>query len=197
MTSAFEICGFLPSRKSISSMAKFSIEAAEESRANEYTVFFIVSVARILLLSPSSKQLAKSPWSSTSTCHSLKSCRSAWRFTRTSRTCDLPYRLSASLTISSASPVRRVAVRAQQQRNMEVRLAAPNSKRDLHHRIQSFLLRRREVTCRIKRQPVKTFAQYPALRQQLVTPSVLIGLRGANRHPFAGRILTFQTHRHP
>src|SRR5258708_19209203 len=113
------------------------MEAAEELRASEYPAFFIVSVGRMLLLSSSSKQLAKSPCRKISTVHSLKSCRSAWRFTRTSRTRDLPYRFSDSLIISSASPVRRVAVRAQQQRNVEMRFAPPNSKQNLNSRIQS------------------------------------------------------------
>jgi CO/xanthine dehydrogenase Mo-binding subunit len=51
--------------------ANSSNVSAFESRASEYTVFFIVSVGRILLLSPSVKQLSKSPRSSTRTLHSF------------------------------------------------------------------------------------------------------------------------------
>ena len=76
LTSACETCGIAAKRKSISSFANSSMHSADEFRASEYTVFFIVSVGRILLLSPSVKQLSKSPCSSISTVHSRNSCRS-------------------------------------------------------------------------------------------------------------------------
>src|SRR3984885_1338887 len=70
LTSACDTCGFRRSRKSTISRLNSSIHFADESHASEYTVFFIVSVARILLLSPSVKQLSKSPCSKIRTDHS-------------------------------------------------------------------------------------------------------------------------------
>src|SRR5208283_6165931 len=90
-TRAAETWGLRSSKKAISSLPNSSMHAAEEVRANEYTVFFIVSVGRILLLSPSVKQDPKSPSSRISTVHSQKSWRSGCRFTFTRRTRDLPY----------------------------------------------------------------------------------------------------------
>ena len=65
------------------------------SRAREYTVFFIVSVGKIALLSPAVKQVSKSPESSTSTFHSFTVCKAPSRFTFMTRTLDFPYEFSA------------------------------------------------------------------------------------------------------
>ena len=72
-TSACDTCVLRRSKKVINSLANSSMHVADESRASEYTVFFIVSVARILLLSPSVKQLLKSPCNKISWLHSRKS----------------------------------------------------------------------------------------------------------------------------
>src|SRR3989440_2819300 len=96
----------------------------------------------------------------------------------------------------SASSVRRVAVGAQQQRNVQVRFTAANSKRDLHNRVQSFHAASGEVARDVKRQAMRSFRERCTFRQQLAASSVLIGLRRSNQHPFAGRFLTLQAHRH-
>ena len=69
--------------------------AAFELRATKYTVFFIVSVGRTLLLSALVKLVSKSPYSITCTVHSLNSWRSPWigsltRVMRDKRTRDFP-----------------------------------------------------------------------------------------------------------
>src|SRR6266576_3614961 len=96
----------------------------------------------------------------------------------------------------SASSLRRVAVGTQQQRNVQVRVTAANLKRDLHNRIQTFHAASGEVARDVKRQAMRSFRESCTFRQQLAASSVLIGLRGSNQHPFAGRNLTFQAHRH-
>src|SRR5262249_25489687 len=121
-TSTAETCGLRSSRKSISSFANSSMQSARELRASEYTVFFIVSVGRILLLSPSVKHVSKSPSSSTCTDHSCSSCLLGPRFTRITRTRDFPYLFSASLIIRSTSSIGRVPVRTEEQWNVIVQL---------------------------------------------------------------------------
>src|SRR5215469_12183654 len=79
VTPTVETCGFRSSRNTHSSLPKSSMHSAEDSLASEYTVFFIVSVGRILLLSPSTKHDSNSPCSTTPTVHSQKSCRSGLR----------------------------------------------------------------------------------------------------------------------
>ena len=66
------------------------MHSAVLSRAREYTVFFIVSVGRISLLSPAVKQLSKSPESRTSTFHSFTVCNGPSRCTFITRTLDFP-----------------------------------------------------------------------------------------------------------
>src|SRR5271169_7178788 len=56
---AAETCGLRSRKKATSSLPNPSMQSAEEVRASEYTVFFIVSVGRILLLSPATKQDSK------------------------------------------------------------------------------------------------------------------------------------------
>src|SRR5258708_12977053 len=140
MTRAAETWGLRSSKKAISSLPNSSMHSAMELRANEYTVFFNVSVGRILLLSPSTKQGSKSPSSRISRVHSRKSCRSGCLFTLTTRTRDLPYLFSASEIIGSASPVRRVTIRTQQQRKVKERVPLPTPNRNLTNHLQSFNL---------------------------------------------------------
>src|SRR5260370_29047530 len=138
MTRTAETWGLRSSKKAISSLPNSSMHSAMELCANEYPVFFNVSVGRILLLSPSTKQGSKSPSSRISRVHSRKSCRSGCLFTLTTRTRDLPYLFSASEIIGSASPVRRVTIPTQQQRNVKARFPLPHLKRTLGNRRQSF-----------------------------------------------------------
>src|SRR5579864_6240880 len=107
------------------------MHVAEDFRASEQTVFFIVSVARTLLLSPAVKHDSKSPCNNTCTVHSQKSFRSGCRFTRTSRTRDFPYRFSARTVKFSASSICRVPVRAQQQGNVNLLFALVQLKSNL------------------------------------------------------------------
>src|ERR1700761_2981753 len=87
---ACETCGLRVSKKWANSKAKPSIVSALLSRAREYTVFFMVSVARIALLSPLTKQLSKSPERRTSTLHSFTLCSAPSRCTFITRTLDFP-----------------------------------------------------------------------------------------------------------
>src|ERR1700722_2113215 len=98
-------CGLRLRKKSASSSAKSSMHSALLSRGRLYTVFFIVSVGKIALLSPAVKQVSKSPESNTSTFHSFTVCKGPSRFTFMTRTLDFPYKFSAR-AITASSPYR-------------------------------------------------------------------------------------------
>src|SRR5579864_7100072 len=79
----------------------------------------------------------------------------------------------------SASPVRCVTVRAEQQRNVELRLALAYTKGDFDRWVQCLGFLRDIVTCRIEGQSVKARGQELFFWQQLAAPPVLIGAGGA------------------
>src|SRR4029077_2343660 len=191
-TRAAETWGLRSRKKAISSWPNSSMHSAEELRASEYTVFFIVSVGRILTLSPSTKQDSKSPSSRISTLHSRRSCRSGCRFTFTTRTRALPSLCSASIPIGSVSSVRRITMRAQEQRNVKLRFALAHLKRNFNNRIQSLGLVGVLIAHRIKGYPVKPRAKHFALRQQLTAPTVGIRARRMQQGPLARRLSPLQ-----
>src|SRR5580698_7123508 len=80
-----------------------------------------------------------------------------------------PWRPSAS-----ASPVRRVAIGAQQQRYVQLGLAVPYPERDFDHRIERVNFLCFVVTHGIDGQTVGARGQIFAFRQQLTTPAVAV-----------------------
>src|SRR5579859_2002149 len=156
--------------------AKSSISPTPCSAANAYTVFFCASVLSTAELSPVRCVAARSPDSVIVTFRSRSRCASApaaslSRQTLSSRTSALPYWLSAR-TIMSASPVGRVAERAEQQRHVVVLGRVGHGERDRHLRVERGNAAGTEVVRGTEGEPVAAPAEVADGRPQ---PTVGIG----------------------
>src|SRR5438445_7634285 len=96
----------------------------------------------------------------------------------------------------SASPVRRVAVRTQQQRNMKMVFTVSHAKQNLDRGIQTIHAAGREIIRGVKRQAVRSRSETRAFRQQFAASAVFIRPSRSLSSPIARRILSLQAHRH-
>src|SRR5258708_12980837 len=134
----------------------------------------MVSVGRILLLSASAKHELKSPCSNISTVHSRRSCQPALRFTWSRRTRDFPYLFSATAIIL-ASAIRRVAIWAQQQRDMKMLFPVSNMKCNLNQRIHAAHFARTEIGLGVETKTITPGAYRFVLVYQLTPLPFLLG----------------------
>src|SRR5580693_371454 len=98
--------------------------------------------------------------------------------------------------LNSASPVRRIPVWAQEERNVKVRFSITRLERDFHHRMQCVDVLQRIVTPGVKTQPIDSRGEIFSFRQQLSTPAILIGTRRGQQPPICGWVLFLQSYRH-
>src|SRR5437879_10142515 len=92
----------------------------------------------------------------------------------------------------SASPVRRVAVRTQQQRNVKMVFTVSHSKQNLDRGIQTIHAAGREIIRGVKRQAVRSRGETRAFRQQFAASAVFIRPSRSQSSPVARRILSLQ-----
>ena len=95
----------------------------------------------------------------------------------------------------SASPVRRVTVRAEKQRNMKMGFAAADLKRNFDDGIKSLEVMRVMIGCGVERETVNPGAKRFALGQQLFAAALGVSLGRGKHAPFAGEFSSFEAHR--
>src|ERR1700724_1293757 len=98
--------------------------------------------------------------------------------------------------LNSASPVSRIPVRAQEQRNVKIRFSIPCQERNFHHRMQGVDFLQRVITPGVKTQTIDSRGEILTFRQQLSTPAILIGTYRGQQQPISGCILFLHSHRH-
>src|SRR4029077_20902917 len=76
--------------------------------------------------------------------------------------------------LNSASPVGRISVRTQEQRNVKMRFAISYLERNLHHRIQCGDVLCGMVAPGVEAQTIDTRREFLAFRQQLCAPAIMI-----------------------
>src|SRR2546429_9497753 len=112
-----------------------------------------------------------SPPSETLTLRSLISCRSPFRWMRTTRVSALPYRACASVEDISAPPVGRVGERAEQQRHVVMLSGVGDLEDDHDLGVERRLVAGREPRPGAERQPVHA-RLYHAVRHPVAQPAV-------------------------
>src|SRR5258708_30386731 len=93
---------------------------------------------------------------------------------------------------NSASPVSRVAVRTEEQRDVKIRFTLPYLDRYVYHRIERVNLVQRVIAPNIEDQPIKAWGEFVAFGQQLRRAAVLIGAGRAQQPPIAGSVPPLQ-----
>src|SRR5690349_383314 len=172
VTLAPETCGCVLTKCRASSSPNASGAPTPCSRANAYTVFFIVSVGSTPALSPLRWVAARSPESATLTFRSIRSWRSPPRRTCTRRVSALPYRLRPNTIATGSAPsVGGVAVAAQQQRHVVVPVRVVHVERDGDLGEEGLTT---EVRLHVEHQPVA--AGLPVVQRDPVPqPAVVVG----------------------
>src|SRR5450759_1897541 len=115
------------------------------------------------------------------------------RVTRTTCVSAFPYWLSPRTMVNSYAPVCRVAVRAQQQRNVQMRTRVFKAEHDQDPRIEGCQSRPLEVGPRVELEPVLALLQL--LARQVSDAALRVGDRLTDLLPIAVRLAPAQRYR--